>query len=65
MNEINKKDNNQLEKKTIILRNFSKGIFFLPLFLLSILFWLIQAFLKELNPWLGGIWVIIFFSNFS
>ena len=65
MEEINKKENNLLEKKTIILRNFSKGIFFLPLFVLSILFWIIQAFLEELNPWLGGIWVVVFFSNFS
>lgn len=65
MEEINKKNNSQLEKDIIILRNFSKGIFFLPLFVLSILFLIIQVFLEELNPWLGGIWVVIFFSNFS
>lgn len=62
MNETHK---NSEEKEPIVLRNFSKGIFFLPLFLLSILFWIIQIFLRELNPWLGGIWVIFFFSNFS
>jgi len=53
-----------LEKDEIVLRSFPKAIFFAPLFAISILFWIIQAFLPDLNPWLGGIWLIIFFSNF-
>ncbi len=66
MEEPDKKNNSSMGKDVIILRNFSKGIFFLPLFVLSILFWIIQLFLEEeLNAWLGGIWIIIFFGNFS
>ncbi len=60
--EENKKIN--LEKDQIVLRSFPKAIFFAPLFVISIIFWIIQAFLPDLNPWLGGIWLIIFFSNF-
>jgi len=55
---------NNLEKDQIVLRSFPKAIFFTPLFAISIIFWIIQAFLPALNPWLGIIWVIIFFSNF-
>ncbi len=54
-----------LGKDEIILRSFPKAIFFTPLFAISIVFWIIQAFLPTLNPWLGSIWVIIFFSNFA
>ncbi|MEE9378239.1 MAG: hypothetical protein V3V33_09400 [Candidatus Lokiarchaeia archaeon] len=60
--EENKKTN--LEKDEIVLRSFPKAIFFSPLFVISIIFWIIQAFLPDLNPWLGTIWLIIFFSNF-
>jgi hypothetical protein len=61
---------NKIEEKTIkidqvILRNFPKAIFFTPLFLTSVIFWIIQLFLPDLNPWLGIIWVVIFFSNFT
>jgi len=54
-----------LGKDEIILRSFPKAIFFTPLFVISIVFWIIQAFLPVLNPWLGSIWVIIFFSSFA
>ena len=54
-----------LHKDVIILRNYPKVIFFWPLFVISIIFWLIQTFSEDLNPWLGSIWVIIFFSNFT
>ncbi|MFX1259016.1 MAG: hypothetical protein ACFFAN_14250 [Promethearchaeota archaeon] len=54
-----------LGKDEIILRSFPKAIFFTPLFVISIVFWIIQAVLPTLNPWLGSIWVIIFFSNFA
>jgi len=60
--EENKKTN--FEKDEIVLRSFPKAIFFSPLFVISIIFWIIQAFLPDLNPWLGAIWLIIFFSNF-
>lgn len=65
MNAQNKKEEEILERDKIILRNFPKSIFFMPLFLVSIVFSIIQSFLKDLNPWLGFIWVIIFFSNLS
>ncbi|MFW9865938.1 MAG: hypothetical protein ACFFEN_07555 [Candidatus Thorarchaeota archaeon] len=57
------KDSAEIDK--IILRNYPKVIFFTPLFLISIIFWVIQSFLTELNPWLGLLWIIIFFSNFT
>ncbi len=60
--EENKKTN--LKKDEVILRSFPKAIFFAPLFVISIIFWIIQVFLPILNPWLGAIWLIIFFSNF-
>jgi hypothetical protein len=53
-----------LEKDRIILRSYPKAIFFTPLFAISVIFWIIQAFSQELNTWLGIIWVIIFFANF-
>ena len=63
MGDPNNKEN--MHKDVIILRNYPKVIFFWPLFVISIIFWIIQIFLEELNPWLGSIWVIIFFSNFT
>jgi hypothetical protein len=53
------------EKDQIILRNYPKAIFFTPFFLLSTIFWIVQSFLTDSNPWLGMIWVVIFFSNFT
>jgi len=64
MGEQEESKETHLEKDDIILRSFPKGIFFTPLFAISIIFWIIQVFLPELNPWLGVIWLIIFFSNF-
>ncbi|MFX0037375.1 MAG: hypothetical protein ACFE9I_17270 [Candidatus Hermodarchaeota archaeon] len=64
MNEQKENQKVHLKKDEIILRSFPKAIFFTPLFALSIAFWIIQAFLPEMNPWLGAIWIIIFFSNF-
>lgn len=60
--EENKKTN--IKKDEVVLRSFPKAIFFAPLFVISIIFWIIQVFLPILNPWLGAIWLIIFFSNF-
>ena len=65
MNSQSGKEEKTSEKDQVILRNFPKAIFFTPLFLVSVIFWIIQSFLTDLNPWLGIIWVIIFFSNFT
>lgn len=65
MNSQNGKEEKTIEKDQIILRNFPKAIFFTPLFLVSVIFWIIQSFLTDLNPWLGIIWAVIFFSNFT
>jgi len=65
MNSQNGKEEKTIEKDQVILRNFPKAIFFTPLFLVSVIFWIVQSFLTDLNPWLGIIWVIIFFSNFT
>ena len=65
MGEQEEDKENFLGKDVVILRSYPKAIFFTPLLVISIIFWIIQAFLPTLNPWLGGIWVIIFFSNFA
>ena len=54
-----------LEIDEVVIRNYPKAIFFSPLFLCSLIFWIIQAFLPDLNSWLGSIWVIVFFSNLT
>lgn len=54
-----------LEINEVVIRSYPKAIFFAPLFLCSIIFWIFQAFLPDLNSWLGSIWVIIFFSNLT
>ncbi|MFX1327559.1 MAG: hypothetical protein ACFE91_05375 [Promethearchaeota archaeon] len=64
MEEQKENEKVNLKKDEIFLRSFPKAIFFTPLFVISIVFWIIQAFLPEMNPWLGAIWVIIFFSDF-
>ena len=55
------------EKDYIILRNYSKGLFFYPLLLTSFIFWIIQAVLTNLgagpNEILGYIWFVVFFLN--
>ena len=65
MNSQDGKEEKATEKDQVILRNFPKAIFFTPLFLVSGIFWIVESFLTDLNPWLGIIWVIIFFSNFT
>ena len=54
-----------LEIDEVVIRSYPKAIFFSPLFLCSIIFGIIQAFLPDLNSLLGSIWVIIFFSNLT
>ncbi len=56
-----KKDIAKEEK--IYLRNFSKIIFFYPLFLTSFILFLIQFFTGIDEPGLGAIWVTVFFAN--
>jgi len=55
------------KEKKIILRNYSKGIFFYPLGVMSFLFWIIQAILTGLgegpNEVMGYIWFFVFFLN--
>jgi len=65
MEDYSGKNKNFAEIDEIIIRNYPKVIFFAPLFLISFIFWIIQLFLTELNPWLGLLWIIIFFSNFT
>lgn len=51
------------KEKIIILRNYSKAIFFWPLLACSFIFWIIQALLPEINTIMGYIWCFIFFFN--
>ena len=54
------------EVEVIYLRNYSKAIFFFPLFIANIILWILQYFLGESGnpvPWLGFIWTLVFFIN--
>ena len=55
------------EINSVILRTFPKIIFFYPLFIMSLIFWIIQGILTILGEGnsfiLGYIWVITFFLN--
>ena len=55
------------EKNRVILRSYSKGLFFYPLLLTSFIFWIIQAVLTNIgegpNEVLGYIWFFVFFIN--
>ncbi len=61
-NKIKKREN----RDVIYLRNYSKAIFFFPLFLTSLILWIIEAFLgvpgKPLAG-LGFVWTLIFIIN--
>ncbi len=56
-----KKENSKEEK--IYLRNYSKVIFFYPLFFTSLILFIIQLFTGIEEPGLGAIWVTVFFAN--
>jgi len=54
------------EGEIIYLRSYSKAIFLFPLFLTTIILWILQYFLNESAkpvPWLGFVWILIFFIN--
>ncbi|MFX0039642.1 MAG: hypothetical protein ACFFCY_15685 [Promethearchaeota archaeon] len=56
-----KKDIAREEK--IILRSYSKVIFFYPLFFTSLILFLIQYIVGTDEPGLGAIWITVFFAN--
>ena len=56
------KEENAKEEK-VYLRNYSKVIFFYPLFIASFILYLIEAIMGIEEPWLGAIWITIFFAN--
>jgi len=63
---VSEKENEKKEIDAIYLRNYSKAIFLFPLFLTSIILWIIQAFWGVPgNPLagLGFIWTLVFFIN--
>lgn len=55
------------EKNHIILRSYSKAVFFWPLLAISFIFWIIQAILTGNgagpNELMGYIWFFVFFLN--
>jgi len=54
------------EGEVIYLRSYSKAIFLFPLFITSIILWLLQYFLGTSGnplPWLGFTWTLVFFIN--
>ena len=51
------------KEEKVYLRNYSKVIFFYPLFIASFILYLIEAIMGIEEPWLGAIWITIFFAN--
>lgn len=51
-----------IEEK-VFLRSYSKVVFFYPLFLTSLILFLIQYFVGIDEPGLGAIWITVFFAN--
>jgi len=56
-------EENKYKTEEVILRNYPKVIFFWPLLVYSFIAWLIQFFFPNPIPWLGNIWIIVFFAN--
>jgi hypothetical protein len=51
------------KEEKVYLRNYSKVIFFYPLFITSFILYLIEAIMGIEEPWLGAIWITVFFAN--
>ena len=51
------------KEEKVFLRSYSKVIFFYPLFLTSLILFLIQYFVGVNEPILGAIWITVFFAN--
>jgi prepilin signal peptidase PulO-like enzyme (type II secretory pathway) len=51
------------KEEKVYLRNYSKVIFFYPLFIASFILYLIQVIIGIEEPGLGAIWITIFFAN--
>ena len=49
----------------VVLRDYSKGLFFYPVALISVLFWIISAVNEAAAGWLALIWMLFFFFNLS
>jgi len=63
---VSEKKNKKKEIEVIYLRNYSKAIFLFPLFITSIILWIIQAFWGLPGNSLAGlgfIWTLVFFIN--
>ncbi|MEJ2249029.1 MAG: hypothetical protein P8Y97_05130 [Candidatus Lokiarchaeota archaeon] len=56
-------EQNQKAEPYIILRNYPKAIFFYPLFITTIVLWVIQLIMGTPEHILGAIWMIVFFTN--
>jgi hypothetical protein len=56
-------EENEYKTDKVLLRNYSKVIFFYPLLIYSFVAWLIQFFFPSPIAWLGNIWIIVFFAN--
>ena len=61
--EEQKSDKKFKEVERVYLRNYSKIIFFYPLFLLSCALWIVELIIGHEVSWLGFLWIIVFFIN--
>jgi len=63
MSEEKSKKKANVDSERVILREYSKVIFFYPLFLTSLILGIIQLLYPESGAMLGFVWMIIFFIN--
>ena len=47
----------------VYLRDYSKVVFFYPLFIISLILWIVELVIQGEVRWLGLFWLIIFFMN--
>ncbi|MBN1802663.1 MAG: hypothetical protein JW891_14220 [Candidatus Lokiarchaeota archaeon] len=54
---------NSKKFESVILRNYPKVVFFYPLFVLSVVLWILELNTPEEIPWIGFVWMTVFFIN--
>ena len=68
MTESSNQENTKAPPSKVVLKDYSKIVFFYPIFLFTIIAWLIQALVYDPNQerpqaWLSIIWIMILFIN--
>mgnify|MGYP006283141385 CR=1 FL=1 len=59
----NKTDKSPKSVQEVFLRDYSKVIFFYPLFFISLILWIIELIVQGSITWLAYFWLVMFFMN--